>query len=116
MSWLAIYAIALHGILLGVAPLMAAPWVDPFSIICHSAAPGAAPAEQTPAGPASAPAQSCDHCTLCSAMAPPDALDGVVISELGPTKLLQRLRTAPAVPRDGIADNPNRARGPPSFA
>jgi hypothetical protein len=116
MSWLAIYAIALHGILLGVAPLMAAPTVDPFSVICHSAAPGAAPAEQTPAGPASAPAQSCDHCTLCSAMAPPDALDGVVIAQLSPPKLLQLLRPAIASPRDGIADNPNRARGPPQAA
>ena len=116
MSWLAIYAIALHTIVLGVTPLFAAQTVDPFSVICHSAAPGAAPAEQTPAGPVSAPAKSCDHCNLCSAMASPDARDGVVIAELGPAKLLQLLRTAPAVPRDGIAYNPNRARGPPQAA
>jgi hypothetical protein len=116
LSWLAIYAIALHSILLGVAPLFAAPTVDPFSVICHSEAPGATPAEQTPASPASAPAKSCDHCTLCSAMAPPDPLDGVVIAQLSPPKLLAVLRPAIAAPRDGIAYNPNRARGPPSFA
>jgi len=116
LSWVAIYAIALHTILLGFAPLMAAPTVDPFSVICHSEAPGAAPAEQAPVGPASAPSHACDHCNLCSAMAPPDALDGVVIAELTPTKLLHILGPAFASPRDGIAYHPNRARGPPSFA
>jgi hypothetical protein len=114
LSWLAIYAIALHTILLGVAPLMAAPTVDPFSVICHSQAPGAAPAEQMPASPA--PSHACDHCNLCSAMAPPDELDGVVIAQLTPPKLLQVLRPASTSGRAGIADNPNRARGPPSFA
>jgi hypothetical protein len=39
LSWMAIYAIALHTILLGVGPLIAAPTVDPFSVICHSEAP-----------------------------------------------------------------------------
>lgn len=114
MSWVAIYAIALHTILLGVTPLFAAPTTDPFSVICHSVAPGAAPTEQAPTAPA--PTRSCDHCTLCSAMAPPDPLDGVVIAELTPTQLLQVLRPAVAAPRDGIAYHPNRARGPPQAA
>lgn len=116
MSWQAIYAIALHTILWGVTPLFAAPTVDPFSVTCHSAAPGAAPAEQSPASPVSTPTKSCDHYTLCSAMAPPDVLDGVVIAELGPAKLLQLLRPTITVPHDGIDYNPNRARGPPQAA
>jgi hypothetical protein len=113
VSWVAIYAIALHSILLGVAPLVAAPTVDPFSIICHSDA--ATPAE-APASPASAPTHACDHCNLCSAMAPPDAPDTALAGQLTPAKLLQVLRPATAATRDGIAYNPNRARGPPSFA
>ena len=36
ISWVAIYAIALHAILWGVAPMAAAPASDPFSVICHS--------------------------------------------------------------------------------
>ncbi len=114
----AICAIALHSILMGVAPLIAAPTDDPFSVICHSDAFSEAnsPAGELPAGPASAPSQPCDHCTLCSAMALPAALDGVVIAQLSPPKLLRILRPAIAAPRDGIAYYPHRARGPPSFA
>jgi len=115
LSLVAIYAIALHTILWGAGvPYAAGPGADPFSVICHSAA--TSPAEQAPADPASVPAQACDHCTLCSAMAAPDALDGVVIAQLTPMRLLQVLHPAIAAMRDGLATNPHRARGPPSFA
>jgi hypothetical protein len=116
LSWVAIYAIALHTVLLGAAPLIAGPTVDPFSVICHSEAPAAAPAEQTPATPVSAPSHACDHCNLCSAMAPPDPLDGVVVAQLAPARLLQVLRPTTAATRDGIAASLKRARGPPAFA
>ena len=124
LSLLAITAIALHTMLWGAAtPLAAGPTVDPFTFICHSEtfgeafgeAPAAAPAEQTPAGPVSAPTHACDHCNLCSAMAPPE-LDTVLAGHLTPAKLLQVLRPATAAAHAGIAHNPNRARGPPSFA
>ena len=116
LSFVAIYAIALHAILLGVAPPIAAPAADPFSVICHSEAPAASPAEQTPVGPVSAPSYACDHCNLCSAMAPPDALDTVLADYLTPAKLLQVPRPAAAATRDGIATHPNRTRGPPQPA
>ena len=40
MSWVAIYAVALHVILLGFMPAIAnaSATVDPFSMICHSGA------------------------------------------------------------------------------
>lgn len=116
LSWVAIYAIALHTILLGVAPLIAAPTADPFSVICHSEAPATSPSEQAPASPVSAPTHACDHCNLCSAMAPPDPLDGVVVAQLAPARLLQVLRPTTAATRDGIATSLKRDRGPPAFA
>jgi hypothetical protein len=116
LSWVAIYAIALHTILLSVAPLTAAPTIDPFSVICHSEGSATSPAEQTPAIPVSAPSHACDYCNLCNAMAPPDELDSVVAAQLVPARLLHILRPATAATRDGIAANLKRARGPPSFA
>ena len=110
LSLLAIYAIALHTILWGAGIPYAGASVDPFSVICHSEAGSP---DQMPLGPASAPTKACDHCTLCTAMAPPDARDGVVIARLAPARLLQILRPVIAATRDGIAYNPNRARGPP---
>ena len=99
LNWVAIYAIALHTILLGVGPLIAAPTVDPFSVICHSEASAVSPAEQTPASPVSAPAHACDYCNLCSTMAPPNAMDSVVAVQLAPVRLLHILRptTAPCL-------------------
>jgi len=116
VSWLACFAVAMHSILLGVPQAATGAPVDPFSVICHSEAPAASPSEQTPASPVSAPTHACDHCNLCSAMAPPDALDAVLAGQLTPAKLLQVLRPATAATRAGIANNPNRTRGPPSFA
>jgi hypothetical protein len=109
LSWVAIYAIALHAILSGVAPLLAAPAVDPFSVICHSE-----PADQAPATPT--PARACDHCTLCSALAPPQPDADVVTARLKPPVLLEVLRPAVAVTPDGFASALQRARGPPSVA
>jgi hypothetical protein len=111
LGLLAIYAIALHTILWGAGIPYASASVDPFSVICHSEA--AAPGEQAPAGPASSPSHACDHCNLCSAMAPPDPRADVVITRLVPARLLQVLRPASASTRDGIAAHLKRARGPP---
>ena len=112
-GWLAILAVALHTVLWGVAAPMAAPF-DPFSVICQSGT--LAPAEQTPAGPASMPSSACDHCTLCgAAAAPPVTLDRIAAGQLLPAKLLHVLRTAVSAPRDGVASNPYQARGPPQL-
>jgi hypothetical protein len=111
VSVLAIYAIALHAILWGVAPMAAGPSVDPFSVICHSEA---TPAEQSPATPA--PAHACDHCNLCSAAPAPAALNSVVTDWLAPARLLQILQPATAAVRGHLATTPHLARGPPVFA
>ena len=51
-SWVAIYAVALHVILLGLMPIAAnGAAVDPFSVICHSAVSAAVPATRRRASP-----------------------------------------------------------------
>ena len=115
LSWVAIYAVAMHTLLTGIGPAFAAAQgrVDPFAVIClHDA--GAAPAAgQQPAG--LAPGHTCEHCNLCSATAPPPAPGLVLIGRLAPTRLLQMLPPVSAAPSSGIAFRPNLARGPPPF-
>ncbi len=109
---LAIVAIALHGLLLGLAPLAAA--ADPFQVICHSSA--AASDAQAP-GPADAAWHGCEHCNLCSAAAAPPVLDAVLAGRLAPAPLLHVLRpvTANAVLHPATV-SPKLAQGPPRFA
>ena len=55
VSWVAIYAVALHVILLGTASVAgnAAAAVDPFSVICHSVAHSGAGSDEAPVNPES---------------------------------------------------------------
>jgi hypothetical protein len=113
ISMLAIYAIALHAILWSaVAPQAAS--LDPFSVICHSDV--AAPGDQAPSEPASAPTHACDHCTLCAAAAAPATLAPVFAGQLEPARLLQILRPVSAPLGCHLATTPKLARGPPQFA
>jgi hypothetical protein len=106
-------AIALHTILWAAVAPFAAPSVDPFTVICHSEA--SAPADQTPVNGALPPAHACDHCNLCSTIAPPVPLNAA-FAILAPTRILLMLRPAAITPhRDATAD-PKLARGPPAFA
>jgi hypothetical protein len=116
MTLLAIYAVALHVILLGLASITVnGATVDPFSVICHSAGPAAA-GDEAPGKPDLIPGHACEHCNVCSAAAPPPAPDSALIGNLIPTRLLQVLRPTSHASRTGIAFRPNLARGPPSFA
>lgn len=115
MAWLAIYAVALHVIVLGLAPIAAgaAPGVDPFSVICHSV-PDAS-ADATPDKDRLIPSQACEHCDLCGAMAPPPAPDPTVIGIVVPLRVLGVLRPVSVAARPGGTSNPSLARGPPRF-
>ncbi len=81
LTWVAIYAVAMHTLLTGVAPAFAAAQdsVDPFSVICLHDAGAAAPTGQQPSG--LVPGHACEHCNLCSAAAPPPAPDLVCIRQ-----------------------------------
>ena len=114
VTWLAIYAVALHAILLGLAPIAAtSAAADPLSVICLHNADADSPAGQQPSG--LVPGHACEHCNLCSIAAPPPAPDLVVSGNLNPARLLQVPRPVSATPGSAPAYRPNLARGPPLF-
>jgi hypothetical protein len=114
---LAIYAVALHVILLGLVPIAAnGETVNPFSVICHSGIAASETGDNAAGKPDLAPGHACEHCNLCSAAPPPEPAIALIGSLL-PSRLLQVLRPALHVPAaGGIAVRPHFARGPPRFA
>ena len=110
---LAIYAVALNVIFLGLAPAGPAAATDPFSVICHSIA--AAAGDEAPAKPGLLPGHACEHCNLCSATAPPPAPDVALVIALRPALILDVLRPVSAPRRAGLTSDPKLARGPPRF-
>jgi len=114
VTMLAIYAIALHVVLLGFAPISAnAGNVDPFTVICHS--PAGEPGDEAPVKSGLVPGSACEHCNLCSAVAAPPAPDVAVAIELAPALVLNVLAPVSAAPRTGTTSDPKLARGPPRF-
>ena len=110
---MAVYAIALHTILWAAAVPLAGPSVDPFSVFCHSEA--GSPAEQAPADGNFAPAHACDHCNLCTAVAPP-VPSATLADYLAPARVLKVLLPLDVPRHDDFAADPKRARGPPAVA
>ncbi len=117
MAWLAIYAVALHVILLGFAPVFSGGTAgfDPASYICHSVAAGNTGQDQGQDKSGFVPSQACEHCNLCSAMAPPPLPDLALIGTMVPATVLGVLRPALAPLRSGTPSDPKQARGPPRF-
>ena len=116
VSWAAIYAVALHVVLLGFAPVISGGLVagDPFSIICHSDAQAFARANQTPGSPDHVPGHACEHCNLCSSSVPSPAPNGLIGTVL-PLRVMHVLRPILSAPRVGLASDPKLARGPPQI-
>jgi len=110
---LAAYAVALHAVLWVAAAPFAPVAVDPFTVICHSEA--AVPADQVPDNGPLAPAHACDHCNLCSAVAPPIPY-AAVAEYLAPVRTLEILRPISPARLEHAKTNPKLARGPPAFA
>jgi hypothetical protein len=115
VSWAAVYAVALHTIVLGVVPMPAVTG-DPFSIICRGDAQAAAPPEQTPGGPDVIPGQACDYCNLCSAAAPAPTPDFALFDRLLPARVLHALHPLSTTVRTDVTSDPKLARGPPHSA
>lgn len=117
VTWLAIFAVVLHVMLLGLAPIAAAGSAsfDPFSVICHSGGDVSAPADQTSDRPGHA-SQACEHCNLCSATGTPSAPDVVIAGRLLPERLIAQLSPASVERRDSVTSNPKLSQGPPQQA
>ncbi len=118
MTWLAIYAVALHVILLGLVPfnIASANPADPLSAICHSVALADTSSGEAPAKSGLIPGHVCEHCNLCNAMAPPQAPDAAFVSIVMPVRVLHVLRPYSTAAWAGTTSNPSLARGPPLFA
>ncbi len=118
VTWLGIFAIALHTMLWAFAlPLAAnAGPVDPFSVICHSGAGATAPADESPGGPKTTRSSACDHCNLCSATNAPPTPDVIIAGRLLPERVLAALNPASVERREGVTSDPKLARGPPQQA
>ena len=111
---LAVYAVALHVILLGLAPFATAgASVDPFSIICHDAS---GPGGEGLVKPGLIPGHACEHCNLTSAVAPPPAPDVALAGRMAPPRVLHVLRPVAMPGRVGLTSDPRLARGPPRSA
>jgi hypothetical protein len=88
---LAAYAIALHTVLWAVvAPLIPAPAVDPFTVICHGET--SAPTAQAPTPGSLLPGHACDHCNLCNGATPPLPPDTMLANRFEPARTLHVLR------------------------
>jgi hypothetical protein len=113
LGWVAIYAVAMHTLLAGVAPVFAATQdsFDPSTFICLHDAGGGDPANTQPSG--LVPGHACEHCNLCSAVAPPPAPDVAFMINLAPARVLHVLRPVSGPPHCGVSSDPKLARGPP---
>ena len=118
VTLLAIYAVALRVILLGLVPIniASANAVDPFSVICHSTTGAGQAGHQAPGKSGLIPGRACEHCDLCNAIAPPEAPDYALAGTMAPARIIHVLRPHAAVPRRGVTSEPRLARGPPPFA
>ncbi|MEJ2623826.1 MAG: hypothetical protein P8Z80_04580 [Pseudolabrys sp.] len=118
VTWVAIYAVALHVILLGflpVNPAFSGP-IDPFAIICHTTGTSAKPGAPPPGTLKYLPGRANDFCSLCSAAAPPPAPDAAFHIDYWPTRILHVLRPVSASDTSRLASNLKLARGPPATA
>jgi hypothetical protein len=115
VSWMAIYAVALHVILLGLASVAtdASAAVNPFSVICHSIAHAGAAGDEAPGKSDLIPGHACEHCNLCSAVAPPPAPNVALFGSMAPARVLHVLRPVSAQARVSVTSDPKLARGPP---
>ena len=113
VTLLAIYAVALNVIFLGLSPVAAnAASTDPFSVICH----GVTRTQDEAPKPGLIPSHACEHCNLCSVTAPPPAPDVALAVDFRPARILQVLCPASTATRVGVTSDPKLARGPPQKA
>ncbi len=115
VTLLALYALALHVILLAFSPVSAADVgpLDPFAVICHTIGPPTAPGKAPQGTIKYVPGRAGDFCNVCGAAAPPPAPDTAFLSAFEPARVLHVLRPVSAPAQAGRTCDPNIIRGPP---
>lgn len=113
VTMLALYAVALHVILLGLFPASVVAPINPFAVICHTTGPAAKPGEPPPGTLRYLPSRAFDHCDVCSAAAPPPAPDAACKVDFRAARVLHVLRPVSTAAQVGLAFDPNPIRGPP---
>ena len=115
VTLLALYAVALHLILLGFVPVSPGAFaaIDPFAVICHTTGPAVKPGTPPPGTLKYLPGRAIDYCNLCSAVAPPPAPDTAFYIEFRFERVLLVLRPASAAPHYGLTFGSTLIRGPP---
>ena len=116
VTLLALYAAALHVILLGFIPVIPGTFgpLDPFAVICETTGPAANPGEPPPGKLHFLPGRAVDQCDLCSAAAPPPAPDLAFAVDFGAARLLHVFSLLSTPARSGFIFHAKLIRGPPS--
>jgi hypothetical protein len=112
---LALYAMALHALLLGFAPMTPGAFalINPFALICHATAPAAAPGQPPPGTLHFIPGRAIDQCNLCSAAEPPPAPAVSHVIPFAWARMLHVLQPVAVPAPTDVTSNPKLSRGPP---
>lgn len=115
ITLLALYAVALHVVVLGFLPvdLDAYGPLDPFSIICHTIGPPEHPGEPPEGKLQCLPGRGIDRCDLSNAAACPPPSDQFLKIDPPRTRLLDILRPHDATRARLAASIVHPIRGPP---
>jgi len=115
VTLLALYAVALHILLLGFLPpeLGSFSPIDPFAIICHTVDPSGGQGKPAQGKLQYLPGRAIDRCDLSSAVAPPPSPDESFRIDLQRTRLLDVLEPHSVGEHKSLVYPANLIRGPP---
>lgn len=115
VTLVALYAVALHVILLGFLPVnsAASAALDPFAIICQTTGPAAAPGKPPPGTLKYLPGRAIDYCNFCASVAPPPPPDLAFHIDFRMARVLHVLRPIATRVQTGLTFDPKLIRGPP---
>ncbi len=115
VTLLALYAVALHVIVLGFFPVSPSAFgpTSPFAIICHTTGPAVESNMPPPGTLHYRPGSAIEYCDLCCAAAPPPAPETALHIEYRPVRVLHVLSSDSTPTQSSLPFNSRLIRGPP---
>lgn len=112
---LALYAVTLHVILLGLLPVnpSASAPLDPFAIICQTTGPATEAGKAPPGTLKYLPGRAIDYCNFCASVAPPPPPDLVFHIDFRSARVLHVLHPVSTRVQSSLTFDPKLIRGPP---